>query len=88
MYAFMSDFIGICMRKLNWTDQTFAKPTLKDFIYELKCYEHLLVHNNDTTQVVVKKRFLGHSKKFQKIHKFSLLPAQNQQNSSELILIC
>ena len=38
--------------------------------------------------VVVKKRFLGHSKKFQKIHKFSLLPAQNQQNSSELILIC
>ena len=50
MYAFMSDFIGICMRKLNWTDQTFAKPTLKDFIYELKCYEHLLVHNNDTTQ--------------------------------------
>ena len=40
------------------------------------------------TEVVVKKRFLGHSKKFQKIHKFSLLPAQNQQNSSELILIC
>ena len=38
--------------------------------------------------VVVKKRFLGHSKKFQKIHKFSLLPAQNQQNSSELFLIC
>ena len=38
--------------------------------------------------VVVKKRFLGHQKKFQKIHKISLPPAQIQQNSSELILIC
>ena len=38
------------------------------------------------TEVVVKKRFLGHHQKFQKIHKIPLPPAQIQQNSSELIL--
>ena len=38
--------------------------------------------------VVVKKRFLGHHQKFQKVHKIPLPPAQIQQNSSELILIC
>ena len=40
------------------------------------------------TEVVVKKRFLGHQKKFQKIHKIPLPPAQIQQNSSELIHLC
>ena len=39
-------------------------------------------------KVVVKKRFLGHHQKFQKVHKIPLPPAQIQQNSSELILIC
>ena len=38
--------------------------------------------------VVVKKRFLGHHQKFQKIHKIPLPPAQIQQNSSELIHLC
>ena len=42
----------------------------------------------DFDVVVVKKRFLGHHQKFQKVHKIPLPPAQIQQNSSELILIC
>ena len=47
-----------------------------------------LISCADFDVVVVKKRFLGHQKKFQKVHKIPLPPAQIQQNSSELILIC
>ena len=39
----------------------------------------------DFDVVVVKKRFLGHQKKFQKVHKIPPPSAQIQQNSSELI---
>ena len=38
--------------------------------------------------VVVKKRFLGHHQKFQKVHKIPFPPAQIQQNSSKLIHLC
>ena len=47
-----------------------------------------LISCADFDVVVVKKRFLGHHQKFQKVHKIPLPPAQIQQNSSELILIC
>ena len=39
-------------------------------------------------KVVVKKRFLGHHQKFQKVHKIPFPPAQIQQNSSKLIHLC
>ena len=37
-------------------------------------------------RVVVKKRFLGHHQKFQKVYKIPSLSAQNHQNSSALFL--
>ena len=52
------------------------------------CHFSRLISCADFDVVVVKKTFLGHHQKFQKVHKIPLPPAQIQQNSSELILIC
>ena len=53
---------------------------IRDFCFQEESFE--------LKKVVVKKRFLGHHQKFQKVHKIPPPSAQIQQNSSELILIC
>ena len=46
------------------------------------------VDNNDANEVVVKKKFLGHPQKFQKVPKSFKISFFPPSNSSELILTC
>ena len=61
-------------------------PLRGEWVGELSFFKTFSCADFDV--VVVKKRFLGHHQKFQKVHKTPLPSAQIQQNSSELILIC